>query len=1079
MPKAHQGVLDLRSWQLEQDGPVKLAGEWHFFWKQLHEETPDPDESTGLIRLPGIWNEYQTPAGNLGSKGYATYHLKVLLNNTIEKRDKVGPGISPTVILDTSVQENETGSCRDLAFKIQFQQSAYRLFVNQQLISEVGKVSSSEATGRAEYRPHVASFVTCDDTLDIVIQVSNYHHRKGGLESPILFGTAYQVIDRWEYREMFDLFLLGAILIMGFYHLALYVLRRQNRSPLYFGLFCLMIAIRSITVGQYFILELLPGIPWRLLIMVEYLSFFLPLPLIALFIHSLFPKDFPRLLLWSIIAISGALTLTLLTPPIIFTHISTPFQVFLIIAGLAMTICVVRAFMAKREGAWPFLIGLMILFATMLNDILYNQRILPTSMLFPFGLFIFIFIQSFVLSLRFSKAFSDVEVLSDELEARNRRLLELDRLKDEFITNTSHELRTPLTGIIGIAESLLDGAAGKISSELQQNLILIVNSGKRLANLVNDILDFSRLKHADIALSPKPVNLRSITDLVLNFSRILVSSKEITFHNNIDDRVPLVHADEDRVQQILTNLIGNAIKFTTVGQVTIDARKNTDLVEISVSDTGIGIPREKLSVIFESFEQADGSISREFGGSGLGLAVTKNLVELHGGRIWVNSEEDRGSVFTFTLPIASDQARFDETESGVSIEEVPQPVAKVKDLPVEDIMERSVDVDQSATILIVDDEPVNIQVLSNQLSMHNFGIITAMDGYQALKKLEQETPDLVLLDLMMPGLSGYDTCVKIRETHNTSELPIIILTAKNQVGDLVRGLACGANDYITKPFAREELLSRIDNQLKLQRYSQELLTMNLNLEIVNQSLEKRVAERTRELSARNEQIKEFLHILCHDLLNPFSSLSSIMEVLQLSPGQFEEMQHYMRTAIDNGIAMIEMVRKMKDLEESKLKNDITACTLTHLIDESHKIMSQQLQQKQLSLNVTVDPSLKVMVEKTSFINSVLSNVLSNAIKFSYSGSAIEIFANNDDDHVYLYIRDYGIGMPPSISGNLFAMDKSTSRKGTNGEIGTGYGMPLVKRFIKAYGGSIEITSTESSDLPQGRGTRVCLILKRP
>jgi len=433
----------------------------------------------------------------------------------------------------------------------------------------------------------------------------------------------------------------------------------------------------------------------------------------------------------------------------------------------------------------------------------------------------------------------------------SERLRQVDQLKDDFLANTSHELRTPLQGIIGIAESLFDGVAGEQSDKGRTNLSMIISSGKRLSNLVNDLLDFSKLKKQELVLQRKAVDMRTLTEVVLRLSEPLIAGKDLTLKNEIGEDIPPVDGDENRLQQIMYNLVGNAIKFTESGSVTVSAKVTPPLppsrgkfssdsppgrgegwvdspleggqggvISISVSDTGIGIPQDKIGEIFQSFEQVDASISREYGGTGLGLSITKQLVELHGGTIRVESEVGKGSRFTFTLPIA---------------EGMPEPmaqgreVAKLREVP-ENLPQRHGDTEKKTLslgasvspwqpefkILVVDDEPINHQVLANHLSFGNYVVTQAFTGEEALQAIERGgTFDLVLLDIMMPRISGYEVCQKIREKYLPSELPVIMITAKNQVSDLVEGFSSGANDYLAKPFSKDELLARIRTHLNL------------------------------------------------------------------------------------------------------------------------------------------------------------------------------------------------------------------------------------------------------------------------
>ncbi|MDY6936150.1 MAG: response regulator [Cyanobacteriota bacterium] len=420
------------------------------------------------------------------------------------------------------------------------------------------------------------------------------------------------------------------------------------------------------------------------------------------------------------------------------------------------------------------------------------------------------------------------------LEDKNAQLQHLDKLKDEFLANTSHELRTPLNGTIGIVESMLDGTTGPLSELQRQNLQMVAHSGRRLANLVNDILDFSKLKHKNIELQLKPIRLRDIIEVVLTLSRSLVGNKDLQLVNAISPELPPVQADENRLQQILYNLVGNAIKFTDSGFIGVSAEHQSieggDFLAITISDTGIGIAEDKLDRVFASFEQADGSTARRYGGTGLGLAVTKQLVQLHGGDISVRSIVEVGSQFTFTLPVSQQRDR------AIAPHQLPG-VSRVRDLETEKLADDGAidcpitpivaptaagDLETSSSnrprckILAVDDEPINLQVLRNYLNRDRYDVIQAANGLEALALVNDGyRPDLVLLDVMMPKMTGYEVCGHLRQLYSTNELPIVMLTAKNQVNDLVEALKMGANDYLTKPVNKQELLARIQTHLKL------------------------------------------------------------------------------------------------------------------------------------------------------------------------------------------------------------------------------------------------------------------------
>jgi PAS domain S-box-containing protein len=511
-------------------------------------------------------------------------------------------------------------------------------------------------------------------------------------------------------------------------------------------------------------------------------------------------------------------------------------------------------------------------------------------------------------------------------EYQNAAWQRLDKLKDEFLANTSHQLRTPLHGIVGIAESLIDGATGELPLQTRINLGTIIATGRRLSNLVNDILDFARLRHQDIQLQQQPVGVREIAEVVLRLSYPLIGGQELQLINAISPDLPIAYADENRVQQILQNLVDNAIKFTDRGTVKISAQlvssrqmlegrgaqvqwgngnmetltqnyvlerregsvsmvleptlsstpganslnpplpnrfpisevkgqnhaiegcegSTFKMLAITVSDTGIGIPKSQVNRIFESFEQGEASLGRKYGGTGLGLALTKKLVELHGGTIEVQSTLGVGSQFTFTLPIFDGQIpdiKPDPVESIVAMSKTVYSAnySVIQPPSVGDYCPLLLTVSQPALtlkqhhnlqddeplinpfkILIVDDDTVNRQILVNYLSLENYQLAQASHGQEALDILKEGfQPDLVLLDAMMPRMTGYDVCKKLRESYPPTELPVLMLTANEQVNDLVAGFSVGVNDYLTKPIAKHKLLVRIKTHLRLSTIAKE------------------------------------------------------------------------------------------------------------------------------------------------------------------------------------------------------------------------------------------------------------------
>ncbi len=430
-----------------------------------------------------------------------------------------------------------------------------------------------------------------------------------------------------------------------------------------------------------------------------------------------------------------------------------------------------------------------------------------------------------------------------------KRLQQVDKLKDEFLANTSHELRTPLNGIIGLAESLVDGATGALPQSTKFNLAMIVSSGKRLASLVDDILDFAKLRNQSISLDPRPVDLHVVVEVVLTLTRPLLGNKPVALINEVPTNLARIYADEDRLLQILHNLIGNAVKFTERGQIRVTAQELPGQQEVSftISDTGIGIAGHEFEHLFDSFRQVRGDTERLYGGTGLGLSITHKLINLHGGRLEVSSKPNEGSSFTVILP----SAKSAERGSTPAESEAKEPLSSAPSYELsEEVSAAATQVilpetrgNAGAHILVVDDEPVNRQVLVNYLALGNFRVSECESGEAALAFVKKHPDvDLVLLDIMMPNLSGYETCRALRESSSALELPVIFLTAQRQLNDLLQAFAAGGNDFLSKPFSKDELLARVNTHLQF-------------LDI-HRNLEQKVTERTSELNRINQGLAQ-------------------------------------------------------------------------------------------------------------------------------------------------------------------------------------------------------------------------------
>lgn len=599
----------------------------------------------------------------------------------------------------------------------------------------------------------------------------------------------------------------------------------------------------------------------------------------------------------------------------------------------------------------------------------------------------------------------------------------------------------------------------------------------------------------------KSVDLRIVADVVLMLSRPLIGKKTLKLVNDIPSGLPPVHADENRLQQILHNLIGNAVKFTESGTVTISAETKTGKLYVKVADTGFGIPKEDFERIFDSFEQVDASISRIHGGVGLGLAVTKNLVDLHGGKIWVESKPGKGTTFIFSLPTFKEDTEI----QGIKRKSSEVKSQLYKTFIVEPINEKAVSTflppaGSKNHILIVDDDPISRQVLLNILHLKNFTVTEASGGLEALRLLkENQHIDLVLLDIMMPGMSGYEVCREIRDHFNTNQLPVIFLTAKNQDSDLAEAFDVGGNDFITKPISKIELVKRIETQLRL-------------LEI-NRTLEEKVKERTQELTLINadlekkqEELKKLHTILvqsekmaalgiltagvAHQMNNPASFTGMAVHNLKTDLEEFEEYLKDVTGYDSDDETRAEFDRRFKTLLD-RLKTITQGITrmsenVTKLLEFSRPANGELKRKKLVELlQLNIDFARGKYMDDVDFItdfqvspellcneanlNNAFMNIIINGCQaiIQYRNKTgqrdkgkLTIQTLRENNEVVIKFHDTGNGMSEEVRQRIFDPFFTTKAEGE----GTGLGLSTSYKIIKEHNGRIEANSEE------GRGT---------
>lgn len=503
----------------------------------------------------------------------------------------------------------------------------------------------------------------------------------------------------------------------------------------------------------------------------------------CIFVHKLYPQEASKKLIYVFVGIFGAFSfVTILFTPFYFTALLNLFFASIPIALAYITWVYIKAAFNKREGAWFALASVVIVFTVFMHNLLEYLTILEENLLLNFiGFFSFFFLQSLILSYRFTNSLSRARIKAEEAA----------KAKSQFLSTMSHEIRTPLNAVIGLSDLLLESKSEQEKQEFAQN---IKQSGENLLEIINNILDYSKLESAGIKPDFQPVNVRKTTDEILNMLLPLSYGKDLPISLEITRDTPKwVLTDKTQLKQILINLIGNAIKFTSEGEISILIRPAISLDKpgsllFSITDTGTGISDKDAHRLFKSFTQIDASRTRKHGGTGLGLVISKKLVEALGGEIWFESKAGQGTTFFFTI-------EADETK----------PLKNDQQKEIDGSHQRNTDADlNKLRILVVEDNLMNQKVITSILSKKNLFPDIATNGQEAIELLGSKIFDLVFMDMEMPVMDGIDATQYIREAFPKNKQPVIIaMTANAFFEDRERCLKAGMNDFISKPISMD------------------------------------------------------------------------------------------------------------------------------------------------------------------------------------------------------------------------------------------------------------------------------------
>jgi signal transduction histidine kinase/CheY-like chemotaxis protein len=750
-PLAKNGVLDLRNQTI--DKSISLNGEWKFYWQKLI--IPNDTTKGLLVPFPVKWNDLSVNDKKLPAFGYATYQLKLLLPK--------GQG--------------------SLRISMPDVYCAYSLFLNGNLVAQNGQV----ATNAKDFEPHwqyrAFDIPVEIDTAILVLQIANFVHSKGGIKDPILIGKSSTVLLERRRVEAIDLLLTGCLFMGGLFFLGLYLLGSRDKAILLFSLYSIVYCYRIMGTSNYVLHTILPNAGWDILVHLEYISLFSAIGLFGQYTRHLYPEDVNNLVIdiVSLICLLFSIA-TVLIPPYYFSQLIDPFLVVTVFCIVYTLYIYGLAFKRKRPGSMLALISSITLMFAFGLALLNYWGIIPVLQLFSFwGYVAFFFLQSLILSHRVS-----FQLKKANLQAEQGLLA-----KSEFLSTMSHEIRTPLNSVIGMSHLLLKNNPRKDQAE---HLDIMLFSANNLLGIVNDILDYNKIEAGKIELDYTEIDLVAIARNIVSGLQNYAQEKGIELRINDDPALKnKVLGDPTRIFQVLTNLVHNAIKFTNVGFVDVNliviSETEKDLVvKFEIKDTGIGISKEKQSIIFDRFTQADSSTSRSFGGTGLGLAISKRILDLQGSSLNVSSEENKGSSFYFVQ-------RFQKTTNNLDSVNVPSNLTK-EEKPFKGV-----------SILLVEDNAINVLVARSFLQNWGAEVDVAENGVEAIKKLDIKRHQLILMDLHMPIMDGYEASRQLRKMNIS--IPIIALTANLRKDIEAKINESHINDVIVKPFLPDELYQKI------------------------------------------------------------------------------------------------------------------------------------------------------------------------------------------------------------------------------------------------------------------------------
>ncbi|WP_028543777.1 hybrid sensor histidine kinase/response regulator [Paenibacillus taiwanensis] len=1024
---SEQGIIDLGQCQWSEVGTVELDGLWAYTPNQLLWPTSQMADSA-YVQIPHQWQANGRSLFQDDAVNYATYRITLKLPS----------------------------GYHNYGIRVSNVKTASRLYVDGKLLGSRGQVGTSRETSIPYNQPYTVYFSTQKEEVELVLQASNFHfYANTGISERIFIGTSDSIQTMEKHNGFMDVTLISCLLFMGIYFLGENFYRRDQGSIAFFPLFCFSGALYFACHGEKLILEFVAGISYEWVTKLQIISssgvsnFFLAHTYNQLKVNS--SAKFVKL--------SGVVSLlivsfVLMTPMSVYTKFMFYFIILYIVGLLYIIFISVRALLYRMTGSAYIFVSVMSAIQVIGLMISRTGWVGAGSSLLPLGIPIFMLAQGLLISSRFTSAYHQIKQLSEQLMAKMKG-------QEQFLVRTSHELKTPLNAIINISESMLEGAGGKLNASQRADMRLVNGTARGLSYLVKDILDNEQIKNRRIRLRPSSFDVYEIVAFVIDVFQRLNRNGEVDVRNEVKAGAHYVVGDENRVTQILYNLLDNALKHTETGHITVSCVFHEGWQKVAVADTGAGIEAQHLERIFMDYQQIDGASLTDTSGIGIGLPITKQLVEMQGGQMEVQSKIGEGSNFTFTLPAVKLEGQPTDGSGAIS-EPVNQSEAEAASARQLDSLQAAdhtvssdelreqllgaaaefhqlgeVDVDRDGQavissagqeqghILLVDDNYASLKALSNLLELEGYTCELARSGKAALTLLEDGNRfNLCIMDVMMPMMSGFDLCRAIREMYNPLDLPVLMATAGSNVHLNQIGFEAGANDFIHKPYDWTDLKGRVKTLVQLKETV---------LQLVHS-----------ERDMLRAQIKP--HFL-------FNSINTILWMSKRDADETRKLLH----------ALSDFLRGSFDFDNQEMEvpfTDELRIIEAYLSLERARFGSRLKVEYHLEeRNFAVPPLL---------LQPIVENAVRHGVMEKVEGGTIVITSRKVETWIELSVSDDGVGMDAS----RIDLDRKAAGASLFGEKRRGIGLSNINRRLRSlYGTSLSIVDRE------GGGTVVTMRIR--